>query len=68
MSPKAPPEAAAKLYAATRKIAQSPSSAARSPNSDSSRWCRLSSEQFGEIIAAEYNRNGESIRSLNIKP
>ena len=28
----------------------------------------LSSEQFSEIIAAKFNRNGESIRSLNIKP
>ena len=68
MSPKAPPEAAAKLYAATRKIAQSPEFSGKIAELGFEPLVPSSSEQFSEIIAAEFNRNGESIRSLNIKP
>ncbi|MGO4396259.1 Bug family tripartite tricarboxylate transporter substrate binding protein [Variovorax sp. M-6] len=68
LSPKAPPEVAAKLYAATLRIAQSPQFNAKIAGIGFEPLVPTSSEQFGEIVAAEFNRNGELIRRLNLKP
>jgi tripartite-type tricarboxylate transporter receptor subunit TctC len=68
MSPKVPPEVAAKLYAATKKIAQLPQFSGKIAELGFEPLVPASSEQFGEIVTAEFNRNGEFIRRLNIKP